>query len=137
MKDLLILLATKYLWLFETYRFRIVDSQCNTSFGGQGFIELENGVLRLRFIKDRGEPYVEVVPLLLPDWPEDSAITVDLLYQEIVGEIRDVTVVCNETTEFLRENFAAVSELFQGGSGESLHKRFSTLKSARAKRLFG
>jgi hypothetical protein len=136
MRNILLCLATNFLWLFEKYGFRIIDSLWEPGFGGQGMVALSNGVLQIRLLTDRDKLSMEF-SLLQHGWPKDEYVTVDLLYTRIEGGSMDSALVNEQTTRFLRARFDDILALFSDGKANELAAEFKRLKKERAKRLFG
>ena len=136
MKNVLTCIASDYLWLFEKYGFRIIDSFWDPSFGGQGMVALSNGSIQIRFNSDRDQVIIEFFPQE-SGWPTDEFITVDLLYTRITGGFLDAAVVSENTTSFLYSRFDEILALFSGVDSEALISEFRKLKKERSKRLFG
>ncbi len=135
MKNVLICIATHFIWLFEQYNFRIVDSSFDHSFGGQGSITLKNSRIIVNFVSDRDKVSLELSPI--KGWGDYPGVTLDLVYQHILGKSIDTTMITDETIQFLRDHFDSITTLFCDNDAENLKSIISKLKKERAKRLFG
>lgn len=135
MKNLLICIATHFIWFFEKYNFRIVDSSFDPSFGGQGLITLKNTKITVCLVSDRDKIFIEFSPL--KGWEDHDGVTLDLIHQHILGKSIDTTMVTDETIKFLKDHFDSITTLFCDNDTEKLKSIFSKLKKERAKRLFG
>lgn len=136
MKNVFLCLATNFLWLFEKYGFRIVDSLWEPGFGGQGMVALSNGLLQIRFLADRDKVNIEF-SLLQRGWPKDEYVTVDLLYTRIEGRRVDSALVNEQTIRFLQDRFDDILVLFSDGKAEDIAAEFKKMKKERARHLFG
>ena len=135
MKNILNCIAEDFLWLFDLYNFRITNSVYNSSFGGQGMVELKNADIKICFVSDREKIYLEFSPI--KGWPEGDVVTIDLLYEKITGKSIDSAMLTDISITFIKGHFSAVISLFTENDPKELLSAFNKMKMERAKRLFG
>ena len=102
---------------------------------GKGLITLKNSKITVTFLSDRDKVSIEFSPI--KGWEDHAGVTLDLIYQHILGNSIDTTMITDETIKFLRDHFDAITTLFCDNDAEKLKSIFSKLKKERAKRLFG
>lgn len=135
MKNLLMILAKHFDWLFTEHGFRITYSDYSDTFGGEGLIRLENDILRIDLINDRDRVFLNFLPR--EGWKESDSVSYDLIRQILTKEICDDAKFQPSQAEFLRTNFAEIISLFAVRDKKDLLRKFDTLKKQRAQRLFG
>jgi hypothetical protein len=119
-------------FLYDTYRYRFVDSETTREFGGNAYLVLESPHLRLRFVRDRGPLFLDVQAKEGPrDW-----FSIDLVWTLLGNEPRASAQLDEDYVDFLRQNLEQIETAF---SGEHLPQTMTTmrrLQRERAKRMF-
>jgi hypothetical protein len=122
-----------FLWIDA--RFRIIDSEATTSFGGNAFIVVASARLRLRFVADRDQLFLELqeVDAVRPkEW-----YSIDLIRRLVTGNRESSAVLDESYAMFLKENMLEIESLFDGERMPDTRKRLQDLKRKRAKEMFG
>ena len=121
-------------FLWRNARFRIVGSETSTSFASDALLLVEGEHLRLRFVNDRGQLFLD----LQPSSPGSSTdwYSIDLLRRLMSGRPEASAVLDESYADFLRENFDAVSDLFSD-RWSTTQAELRELKAKRAKEMFG
>jgi len=120
-------------FLYSPNRFRFVDSGSSESFGN-AFLVLEHKELRLRFVKDRGQIFLDFQPTSKNrkgEW-----FSIDIVKQMVTGEIETSAEMDSEKRKFLKTNLDKIEQLFSSANREGTIKKLKELERARAKRLF-
>jgi len=61
MYEILKKLVDEYSFLYKEFNFKIIDSLYTKTFGGDSYIILSNNQLQIRFTKDRGQLFIQVM----------------------------------------------------------------------------
>jgi hypothetical protein len=122
-------------FLWTDGRYRIVDSDVSTSFGGDAFLIVTSDALRLRFVRDRGQLFLDVQDV--GSAGRDDWYSLDLLWRLIKGERRNSAVLDEEYARFLRESLPSVESHFVSEHLPETTRTLHELKRARARELFG
>ena len=136
MNELLMYVMKHFSFLYYELGFRFVDSM---STGKETYEDalliLEQNDLRMRFIRDRGQLFLDFQGKYQPSAKEWFSI--DIVQELITGERQDSSVLSAEKVEFVRKRLEAIEEAFsrkhQKKSIETMHK----CEKVRAKRIFG
>ncbi|MFX0023527.1 MAG: hypothetical protein ACFE9S_14470 [Candidatus Hermodarchaeota archaeon] len=121
-------------FLFSPNQFRIVDSDSSESFGN-AFLVLEHKNLRLKFIKDKGQLFLDFQPMSSnrkKDW-----FSIDIVMQLVTGNIESSSEMDTDKAKFIKSNLDEIQRLFSSPNLEVTIKKLRELERARAKRLFG
>ena len=123
-------LYANYAFLFKGNRTKFVSSITE---GANEAIVVENGELRLRFVRDRDQISLELQSLSMQtkEW-----FSIDVIRQLITGEVLDKSILDNELNNFVENNLKKITNAFKR---ENLPETLSTLhefEMARAKRIF-
>lgn len=135
MTQILLFIANHMGFLWAGGRFRIVDSEVTTSFGGDAFLIVESQQLRLRFVSDRAQLFLDLQPPN-PDKPDDW-YSIDLVRRLFLGQREESAVLDAAFANFLRENLQAVEERFSVENWSTTRDQLRKLKVKRAKEMFG
>jgi len=95
---------------------------------------LEHEDLRLKFVRDRGQIFLDFQPTSKKskrDW-----FSIDIVKQLVTGKIEPSAELDSEKAEFLKNNLDKIEQLFSTANMESTIKNLRELERARAKRLF-
>ena len=127
------LIMKKCAFLFSTNQFQIIDSGSSESFGN-AFLILERGDLRLQFLKDRDQIFLDFQPSSKKgnlNW-----YSIDIVKQMITSEIEPSAELISRNLEFLKTNLDKIEQLFSKTNVDNTIKKLKQLERERAKRLF-
>jgi len=134
MEEILRYLMKHCSFLYSPNRFRFVDSGSSESFGN-AFLVLEHEELRLQFVKDRDQIFLDFQPTSTNrknDW-----FSIDIVKQLVTGNIEPSSEMDTAKAKFLKDNLDEIEQLFSTAKLEGTIKKLRELERARAKRLFG
>ena len=135
MNEILRFLLTHCSFLYETNRFKFVDSEVAPGFGGDAFLVLASEVLRLRFVRDRGQlllGFQSIHERSEMDW-----YSVELIQQLLTGDKPRSAVLSDAYAMFLRSHLTEIEERFSKESLADTLRNLRKLERLRAKELFG
>lgn len=135
MTEILMFLAQHCSFLYERYEFRFVDSMVSSSFGGDAYVVLQSSDVRIRFVKDRGQFFLDLQSV--GDPRKDKWYSFDLIRQLLIGGNEQRPFMEAANAEFLKSNIDEILDAFSSTSMPSTANRLRQLEKARAKRLFG
>jgi hypothetical protein len=134
MEEILQYLMKNCSFLYSPNQFRFVDSDSSESFGN-AFMVLEHKDLRLKFIKDRGQLFLDFQPTSSTrklDW-----FSIDIVMQLVTGNIEPSSQMDAAKAKFLKSNLDEIQRRFSKANLEGTLKKLRELERQRAKRLFG
>jgi hypothetical protein len=134
MNEILALLIQQLSFLYAPGRFRFVDSATSTSFGGDAYLVLESGVMRVRFVRDRGQIFMDFQGL--EETPDGKWFSLDVVRRLITGERQETAELVPEQIEFVQERFSEIEDRFTGSRYADTAARLKELELNRAKELF-
>ncbi len=93
-------------WLFDDLGFSIVEDDYRPDAFGNSFVTLESTILRLRFVRDRGQVWADVGS------PTDPKTWWHLLFvlEAVLGKRPDLRFDLDEAASLLRDNFSTLAE---------------------------
>lgn len=119
-------------FLYSPYKFQIVESDSSESFGN-ALVILEDENLRLQFVKDRDQLFLDFQPTSnKKEW-----FSIDIVKQLVTGNIEPSAKMDSEKAEFLKNHLDQIKHLFSPKNLTNTIKKLKDLERARAKRLFG
>jgi len=121
-----------FLWLEA--RYRIVDSGVTLSFGGDAWLIVASESLRLMFVRDRGQLFLDFQG---PTSPSREWYSVDVVYRLLTGDRRDSAELDEEYASFVSERLLDIESSFSNAHMPETKKRLVALERLRAKELFG
>jgi hypothetical protein len=122
-------------FLWEGARYHIVGSEVTTYNGGDALLVVESDVLRLRFIRDRGQLFLDVQPAA--ESQEGTWFSIDLVRRLFLNH-REMSAELDEGyAEFLRERLRVIEARFSASAWPDTFAQLKKLKIKRAKELFG
>lgn len=138
MDEILTFLVCHCSFLYKDYGFRFVDSEVTKHFGGDAYVIMASGDLRLSFISDRGQLFLDFqcVAPLKKGQVDKSWYSIDLVRQLITAEEGYRSILDEENAKFLRTHFPAIQELFNSKNFAKVRDRLLELKRVRSKTLF-
>jgi hypothetical protein len=135
MRQILSFLATEGSFLYETYRFHIIDSVFVPSFGGTGSVTLRNEVLELKFWLERDRLFMDLRSV--NSTSSNAWFSTDILKQLLCGEICDKSLMDQANVAFLKENLPELQSRFAVSKAAATEATCHDLEKRRTKRLFG
>jgi hypothetical protein len=136
MQDLLEHLVRYWSFLWVSARYRITDSRTSTQFGGDAYLVVASDALRLRFVRDRGQLFLD----LQPPWAGKTAewYSVDLVYRLVTSRRRESAELDEDYVALVRDRLAEIESLFSNKeSFEATKVELDKLKKTRTKEMFG
>jgi len=117
-------------FLWERARFQIVGSEVSEVNGGNAELLVASPTLRLRFLLDRDELYLDLQPAHVEgprEWYD-----VALVRRFVLGTDDPPAMLGPEDATFLRDRLAAVESAFAPGAWEETRSRLRALRKKRA-----
>jgi hypothetical protein len=133
--DLLDHLVKYWSFLWVSARHRITGSLVSTSFGGDAYLTVASDALRLRFVRDRGQLFLD----LQAAWAETTAewYSVDLVSRLVTGQRQASGELNEEYVAFVRDRLPEIESLFSDKEFGTTKVELDKLKNLRAKDMFG
>lgn len=122
-------------FLWDGARYRITGSVVATSNGGDALLLVESEGLRLRFVRDRGQLFLDFQPSaakLDGEW-----FSIDLIRRLQTGQREESAELDESYASFVREHLPEIEHEFSPQEWPSTHAKLKKLKAKRAKELFG
>ena len=154
MDEVLLFLVKHLSFLYKDLGFKIVNSDHDKRYAGNGSVVLQSGDLKLEIIYNGRDKQLSLA-VHNPKFCKKSYdwYSVDILWQLVKGEIfvqskemeaYDVNdlndgpkIFENIVPVFLKEHIATIVEYLTGEDAEENFKKMRLMEKARAKRLFG
>lgn len=136
MKEILEAIVRWFGFLWDDGRYRIVDSIVSKSFGGDAYLVVSSDALRIRFVRDRGQVFVD----FQEPWASDKAewYSIDLVRRLITGEKSRSAELDEGFAAFMRESLADVEARFSNESAfRATRSELGKLERIRSKEMFG
>lgn len=134
MTQILAFIVTHMAYLWDGAQFRIVDSEVTTANGGDALLIVESTTVRLRFVRDRGQLFLDFQPTALRP---DEWYSVDLLRRLLLGRRETSAVLDDGYAEFVRLHLREIEERFSQERWPSTRGELKKVKVQRAKDMFG
>lgn len=130
---ILAFIATHMGYLWEHARFRITGSEVTTVNGGDSFLLVESEVLRLRFVRDRGQLLLDFQPV------SDGAewFSVDLIRRLLLGKPETSGLLDESYAAFIGRRLDDIEDRFRNDQWPGTQAELKRLKVKRSKELFG
>jgi len=122
-------------FLWEGARYRITGSETATSNGGDAYLIVESSILRLRFIQDRRQLFLDFQPRR-PE-PSQEWFSVDLIRRMFQGQPEVSGVLDESYATFIQDHLDEIESRFEDDSWLATQAALKILKKKRAKELFG
>lgn len=122
-------------FLWEGARYRIIGSELATSNGGDALLLVESEKLRLRFVRDRGQLFLDFQPSFSP--PDGEWFSVDLVRRLETGRREETAELDAGYASFVQENLPEIEHQFDADEWAATAASLKKLKAKRAKELFG
>ena len=132
MNEILNFLISHFAFLYNDYGARFIDSRVQ---GLNAMLVLEMGDLRLRFVRDRSQLFLDFQSSQHPK--EDNWFSYDVVRQLITKEVVDSALFDKTKAKFVKENIQEIAKVFSEKNKQATEKTLHKFEKARAKRLFG
>ncbi|MFC9689140.1 hypothetical protein ACFTSF_11410 [Kribbella sp. NPDC056951] len=131
---ILAFIATHMGFLWDQARFRIAGSEVTTYNGGDALLLVESDVVRLRFVRDRGQLLLDFQPATggISEW-----FSVDLIRRLMLGQPESSGLLDEGYAAFIGQHLDAIEGRFRPERWAETHAELKALKVKRAKELFG
>ncbi len=118
-------------FLSKDYGFYQVEAYNSASFG-DSLAVLASDNFRIRFIRDRGQIFIDIGSVVKPDEWFDLSLVKAL----IEGNLADGAEAIQDLAVFLRNNYSAVKDLFEEKKFIETEKALRELEKLRAQNMF-
>lgn len=134
MDELLRFMASNLMFLFESGRYRIVDSRARGT-SEDALVVLESESLRLRLVRDRAEMHLD----LQPNPPiDDEWIGMGVARRWLIDDRPGFDHLDELAVAFLREHLEDIESRFAtGAERETTFDKLLSVREERADELFG
>jgi hypothetical protein len=122
-------------FIWDTTRYRISDSRVSESFGGDAYVDISSDAVRLRFMRDRGQLFLDVQPVSAGDreW-----YSIDVVRRHLTGQSPASSELDADYGAFLQEDFAAIENLMADHQNWLVTAaELKRLQRLRSKEIFG
>lgn len=134
MAELLRFIATHLMFLFESGRYRIIDSRSGRP-SGDGLVIVESDAVRLRFVRDRSEMHADIQPRSADG---DEWFGIGVARRWLLGERPGFDHLDDSAVSFLREHLDRLEAEWSTVLGREVGlQRLRDERAARADELFG
>ncbi|GLI28280.1 hypothetical protein ARHIZOSPH14_25220 [Agromyces rhizosphaerae] len=120
-------------FLWQGARFRIVSSMVSTSNGGDAVLLAESDGVRLRFVCDRGQLFLDLQPASART---DEWYSIDLLRRMYTGQREASAVLDASYAAFLEEHLDELEQRFAPAAWDETLAELAILKQRRAQEMF-
>ena len=132
MNELLQFMIQHYSFLWNDLGATFVDSQLR---GGDALLILEQGDLRIRFVRDRAQLFLEFQSRFRR--PAEEWFSLEVLRYFLTGVASDNEVIDGAEAAFLRDNIGRIGEAFSRSRHKVTEKTLHEYKKTRSQRIFG
>lgn len=122
-------------FLWDGARYRITGSEVATSNGGDALLLVECEELRLRFVRDRGQLFLDFQPSFSS--PDGEWFSIDLVRRLHTGQREETAELDEGYASFVHEHLQAIEHQFGAEEWPATLASLKKLKAKRAKELFG
>lgn len=134
MNDILEFLVRCCAFLWKDARFRIVDSQVTTVMGGDAWLLVASETLELRFVRDRGQLFLDLRPAGVA---EKQWFSIDLVWRLLLDRKRDSAELDTAYAELLAEHLDELERRFAPAQWPQTRTELKGHERKRSKDLFG
>lgn len=131
MNELLTYLISYFSFLYNDLGARFVDSRVH---GPHAMLVLEIKDLRLRFVRDRGQLFLDFQSSHRPS--EDDWFSYDVVRQFITNEVVDSAMLDEKKVKFVKEHIQEIAKAFSANNRQKTEQTLHECEKERAKRLF-
>ena len=134
MKRIFSFIATYMACLWDGGWFQITSSESSTSNGGDAYLVVESSVLRLRFVCDRQQLFLDFQPA----WADGTKwYSNDLVRRMFTGERERSAVLDESYAEFVCSKLAEIETRFAPSNWDETQAALKTVQRKRDKERFG
>ena len=123
-------------FLFERYGFRFVDSEVSASFGNAA-IYLTSPDLELRFIRDRGQLFLDFRSVHIDSRKTEAWYAFDIVRRLVTAKKTWDARMDEENAVVLRDHMDHIIRLFAADQAQGTVAELKKLERLRAKEVFG
>jgi hypothetical protein len=121
-----------YLW--TNARFRIVSGEASESVG-DAILVVESAVLRLTFVNDRGDLFLDLAPTCVGDGKE--GVGFDLVQRMLLGERQKSGILDESFAWFLDRYLDEIESRFSAENWPATREELKKLQAIRSKEMWG
>lgn len=121
----------RFLW--EGAKYQIAESKVATSFGGDAFLIIESEALRLRFVSDRSQLFLDVRPNGFKTSSTYDWYSIDLVRGAVSGSHEVSSILDESYATFFRVNQAEIERRFSSENWSTTRRELKKLKARRTK----
>jgi hypothetical protein len=122
-------------FLWEEACFRIVGSEVTTINGGDALLVVESQSVRMRFVRDRGQLFLDLQPL--EGGKPEEWFSIDLIRRLQFGRPEASAELDPGYASFVRDGLDDIEASFREPAWRSTGAKLRNLKAKRAKEMFG
>jgi hypothetical protein len=122
-------------FLWAGARYRITGSEVSTSNGGDALLLVESEELRLRFVRDRGQLFLDFQPS--SSSANGEWFSIDLVRRLKTGQREETAELDEGYASFVHEHLQEIEHQFSAEGWPATSATLKKLKAKRAKELFG
>jgi hypothetical protein len=123
----------EFLWVGA--RFRITGSEVTTVNGGNALLLVESDVIRLRFVRDRDQLFLDFQPIHAASSSE--WFSVDLIRRLLLGQPEVSGLLDEGYAEFVRDRLDEIEDRFGDATWAATRDELKRLKVIRSREMFG
>ncbi len=135
MDEILKYLVSHCSFLYERNRYRFVDSYVSDAFGGDSFLVLASETMQIRFVRDRGQLFLDYRSAQQEG--NESWYSIDVVRQLMTGKNECHSLMNEENAHFLKANLDEIERLFSEANLKETLRRLKKLEKEISKNLFG
>ncbi|GEA82079.1 hypothetical protein CUD01_25230 [Cellulomonas uda] len=134
MHQILAFIVSRMAFLWESAKFKIVDSEVSVSNGGDALLVVESKVLRMRFVRDRGQLLLDLQPVSASgvEW-----YSIDLIRRLLTGVPETSSLLDESYSDFLCDHMSEIEGRFVPGAWSESRASLERLKELRFRQMFG
>lgn len=134
MKLIFSFIAAYMACLWEGGWFQITGSESSTSNGGDGYLVVESSVLRMRFVCDRQQLFLDFQPA----WANSAKWYSNDLVRRMFTERRERSAVLDESyAKFVCDNLQEIERRFDKSNWDETESALKAVQRKRDKERFG
>jgi hypothetical protein len=136
MDEILRFLMVHCSFLYSEFDFRFVDSEVSESFGGNAYLVLASGSLRIRFVWDRSQLFAEFQSTFQPRKKEWYLID---MVRQLVEPRREgyLSLMDADHALFMRRHMREIVALFSKDRILDTIRRLKEVTRQRSRQMFG
>jgi hypothetical protein len=121
--------------LCDNFNFEIEEIKHDTQIFGNEMIILKSDNIKLRFVKDRGDIYIEINRIGFKEWYSIENIL------ELVGAYKNLTpnksIEINELNDLILKNLNKIKLALSTENMNSIHNRLKDIEKRKTEEMFG